>query len=474
MVDLPRNTKVPLWSGSQSRQITKRIVVECDLVLQTPAHFGSGDEAGSLVPLIVDELTQQPLLTGASIAGALRSYLWTVQYGYGCAQTSEGVAALLFGGSRQDNDGHQSRLIVNDAYGKNTCVELRDGVKINSKSRTADEGKLYTFMVWAAGATFRLRFELLITENDDQVQLRQALAVALDGLQTGEVTLGARKRRGYGRVSVAVWYVREFELTNHDELLAWVRDEDTHMTKKHAVGDLFEALHVSTKLEDKRERFMFQGLFNLQSSLLIRAESTVTDMGHMRSRGKPVLSGTSLSGAIRARALKIANTLEIPDAEILINAMFGIFGDEAEDKRTASRVFVEEHLIEGGESEQWAQSRVSIDRFTGGALDTALFDQQPQFGGQVHVNLELRKPADREIGLLLLVWKDLWAGDLPLGGESSVGRGRLNGQSATLTYQLTYQKQTWILTASEAELSVNGDKPRLEAFVAALLEKQPT
>lgn len=471
MVDLQRNTKPPRWSGDESRKITKRLVVECDLVLQTPAHFGSGDEAGSLVPLIVDELTQQPLLTGASIAGALRSYLWTVEQGYGHEQTSVNLvtaSSMLFGGSRQDNDGHQSRLIVDDAYGENTRVELRDGVKINGKSRTADAGKLYTFMVWAAGATFRLRFELLITENDDEAMLRQALAIALNGLQTSEITLGARKHRGYGRGNVAAWRVREFDLATRDGLFMWVRNGDAQLTQKHSFADLFAALHVSHGIEDKRERFTLQGIFSLQSSLLIRAESTVTDMGHLRSGDKPVLSGTSVTGAIRARALKIANTLGVAHAEKLINAMFGIFGDESEDERTASRVSVEEHLIEGGETERWAQSRVSIDRFTGGALDTALFDQQPQYGGQVHVNLELRKPADHEIGLLILVLKDLWTGDLPLGGESSIGRGRLAGQRAALAYKDDH----WTLTTSETGLSIEGDKTRLEAFVTALVEGQ--
>jgi len=38
------------------------------------------------------------------------------------------------------------------------------------------------------------------------------------------------------------------------------------------------------------------------------------------------------------------------------------------------------------------------------------------------------------VGLLLLLLKDLWTGDLPLGGESSVGRGRLKGKTASLVY----------------------------------------
>ncbi|GAB4551340.1 MAG: RAMP superfamily CRISPR-associated protein [Anaerolineae bacterium] len=459
----------PLWQGKSSRRINKRIIVEGDLRLETPAHFGSGDEMGSLVPLIADEITNQPLLTGASIAGALRSYLWTREHGYGKTQSSTGMAALLFGGARQDQQGDQSHLIIDDAYGENAKVELRDGVKINPKSRTAEEKKLYTFMVWSAGAKFSLRFELLITEDSDESRLRQALAVVLSGLQNGEITLGARKRRGYGRVKIDSWRVREFDLTKSDGLIAWVKEGGASLSEQRVVSDLFKALNVSARFEDRRDRFTLQAEFTLESSLLIRADSAVADMGHLRSNGNPVLSGTSLSGAIRARALKIANTLSVANADGLIDEMFGIFSEQVTNNRTASRVSVEEHFITGGESERWLQSRVSIDRFTGGALDTALFHQQPQFGGKVQVNLELRSPKDHEIGLLLLVLKDLWTGDLPLGGESSVGRGRLRGHKA----KLAHNGNAWKLTSTASGLAIEGDKEELENYVRALWEVEP-
>ncbi|MGQ9910190.1 MAG: RAMP superfamily CRISPR-associated protein [Candidatus Flexifilum sp.] len=476
----------PLWHGESSRKINKRIIVEGDLILETPAHFGSGDEMGSLVPLIVDERANQPLLTGASIAGALRSYLWTRQQGYGKEQNSKGMAALLFGGARQDDEGGQSHLIVDDAYGENAKVELRDGVKIDPKSRTAAEKKLYTFMVWSAGARFPLRFELLLTEGStegsDEVKLRQSLAVALSGLKNGEITLGARKRRGYGRVKIDSWRVREFDLTKPDGLIAWIREGNASLSKQYVVSDLFKALNVSERFEDRRERFTLRAQFTLDSSLLIRAGSDVADMGHLHSNGRPVLSGTSLAGAIRARALKIAKTLEIADADTLIDEMFGVFGDQdannqdannqsannqGANKRTSSRVSVEEHLISDGEAERWVQSRVSIDRFTGGALDTALFDQQPQFGGRVQVQLELRSPKDKEIGLLLLVLKDLWTGDLPLGGESSVGRGRLRGETA----ELAHNGKVWKLTSTAGGLAIEGRSEKLEGYVQALRER---
>lgn len=118
------------------------------------------------------------------------------------------------------------------------------------------------------------------------------------------------------------------------------------------------------------------------------------------------------------------------------------------------------------------QNRVSIDRFTGGARDMALFNQQPAFGDNdttVMVDLRLVNPKSYEIGLLLLLLKDFWTGDLPVGGESSVGRGRLKGKEATLTYQSDDTPLQWKIAANGKGVSITGDdRAALEGYVTAL------
>jgi CRISPR/Cas system CMR subunit Cmr4 (Cas7 group RAMP superfamily) len=59
------------------RGIQERIVVEGTLILETPTHLGNGDAEGPLdMPLLLDPLKGKTLLTGTSIAGALRNYVW--------------------------------------------------------------------------------------------------------------------------------------------------------------------------------------------------------------------------------------------------------------------------------------------------------------------------------------------------------------------------------------------------------------
>ena len=91
--------------------------------------------------------------------------------------------------------------------------------------------------------------------------------------------------------------------------------------------------------------------------------------------------------------------------------------------------------------------------------------------------LRLFDSKDHEIGLLLLLLKDLWTGDLPLGGEISVGRGRLRGRSATLIWKRAEQTEEWRIERAgddpnDSHLKISGDQARLEAFVSEHLRRE--
>lgn len=457
-------------SGRVAREITSRILITGRLVLETPAHFGNGDTAGVTdMPLLCDPRDGvTPLLTGASIAGALRNYLREVERGYGVKGQAHDAAERLFGRLEKKTT-LQSWLLVDDALGHALGIELRDGVALDSATHTAEDKKKYDVELLAAGTTFDIHLEFL--ESEASKGLLNALATALSGLAQGEIGLGQRKHRGLGRCRVTEWTVRRHNLTTADGLLAWLADD---LTGEKRGDDVCTLLGVARSLTDRRRRFQIKAVFSLPGSLLIRSgggEPGSPDMIHLRSarRGQKqpsaIVSGTSLAGAVRARTLRIANTILGEDkASYLVDSMFGHMHEEAvpgerqisaadRPKPQSSRVITEESLVEGGYD--LVQSRVKIDRFTGGAFPGALFSEQPIFGSartSLELKLELRNPEPAEIGLLLLVLKDLWTGDLPLGGESSVGRGRLAGQAATLTLHDESGETQWQIKQGDGAL----------------------
>lgn len=479
-------TEEKLWR--KPRPIVERIIIEGDLVLQSPAHFGSGDEEPFSqvdMSLLRDPLESRALLPGASIAGALRNYLREVELGYRAKETKGSLAVALFGLSKGATEGVQSSLLVHDALASTSAyVELRDGVRIDPKTRTAAEGAKFDLEVVAAGTVFPLCFELVIEEELKDTLLK-ALALTLQGLEQSQIHLGARKQRGLGRVKVEQWQVWHYDLTAPAGLLGWLAAEQPDIAPAPApqVGTNIAAL-LGVNLEaehDGRHAFNLTATFALDGSLLIRSNfdyaSNGPDTVHLQGRQAdgqvaPLIPGSSLAGVIRHRAVTIAQTLEIATAAGLVNEMFGYAEGE---KLFASRVRVRETVIQNTRS--LVQNRIRNDRFTGGAHATALFNEQPVFGGAdaiLTLDVTLINPKPAEIGLLLLVLKDLWVGDLPVGGESSIGRGQLQGHSAHLTLQDPQQEksQEWTISQAAQELKIEGDKAALETFVEALKQKR--
>jgi len=491
------------WAAPASRRINMRIVIEGALEARSPLHLGSGDGDEVVdLPLLRDAIDGRPVLTGASLCGALRSYLRAHVLGdrAPAGQSDRGPEAIvtaLFGGQGVDQEGMrwmaESAVVIDDTRGalpEGGGVELRSGVRLEAATRTAAEDALFNQELWPAGTGFPLRLEVALAQGAGEQASLQALATALGGLRPAVdgITLGARKRRGYGRVAVDKWAVRRYDLTTQNGLLAWLEHGHEPLPEE-AYSDQqgIVALLGVAPLGDARRAFEVTATCALQGSLLIRAgygaDDTGPDMMHLHSRqagGKrePMLPGTSLAGALRARALRIANTLypaaRATMATALVDDIFGPLRPEAQPGMRArglraSRLNVTEQVVEGARADL-VQNRVAIDRFTGGSYPGALFDEQPAFATPdttITFSLRLVNPSEAEMGLLLLVLKDLWTADLPLGGEQAVGRGRVRGCEATLWLpdgagEVALHQQ-W-----PAPPHVDGDRVALERYVAAL------
>ena len=468
-----------------SREIVERIIIQGDLILETPASFGSGDKEELVdIPLLLDPLEGKSLLTGASLAGALRSYLRERECGYGETSDNKSLYLNLFG-RQEDGEGEQSLLIVHDSLGDKSTVELRDGVKIDPITRTALDKHKFDFELLEAGTCFKIRMELLVQEKRRDELLR-GLAISLQGLEKCEINLGIRKRRGFGKCRVKQWKVCHYNLAEPKGLIEWLNTRCLDNGKLKVdqtvvkTGKNISALLNATDTDlDKRKRFTLDATFSLNGSLLIGSafdNVNAPDSVHLKSkRGEqvvPVLSGTSLAGALRARALRIANTVcKNGNAEIWVNELFGSplkssKDNNSRDQNTASKLITSETEIIN--PLDLVQSRIKIDRFTGGAYPGALFHEQPVFGldTEIKIDILIQNPEDAQIGMLLLLLKDLWTSDLPLGGESSVGRGRLCGKSATLTFKSTDpEPEQWIIKQAKDELDIDGNMAKLEGFV---------
>lgn len=477
--------KTKQWKNSRS--IAKRIFVSGKLVLTTPAGLGNGDSDGATdISLMLDATDGSPILTGTSLAGAIRNYLLEAEQGFGTEESKAGtdVCQRLFGHVAKNaaNDTAytaESWLMIDDALGAmppDASFEYRDGVTIDPKTGTAEAGKLYDYELLPAKTTFDVSFELWLpqsaSEENESEKLLQAFADGLDALASGEIGLGLRKSRGLGRCKLADegWTVHEYDMGVPADIIDWLSLDGTAKTGSniHQLLDVKQGVH-------KGEQFVIDATFSLRTSLLIRSVSSDPNdpedvyLRSARKEGeRPIVSGTSLAGAIRGRALRIAQTVDPQAGGELVDLMFGKRIQGNTDTPSGSKIMIEESVIDETKAIlDRVQNRVKIDRFTSGAFPTALFSQQPLFAHadgatQVKLNFALRKVENdspeifkKQIHLILQVVKDLWSSDLPLGGEKSVGRGRLSGKHATFTYRRpgtesgSMDEKTWEIKAKD-------------------------
>ena len=464
--------------------VVRRIYARGNWKLRTVAHFG-GDETGIADMCLLRDAKGRPFIPGASIAGAVRSYLarkymaWS-NYSHPDGITKEPrVLKRLFGGA-EDKD-TMSTLIVADAV----CVAnevntfIRDGVRVVAETGTAAEGAKFDVEVLERGTEFALNLECIIREGDDNAELTQLFLGLLYGFEQADIQLGARTRRGYGRGKVDSWDIYDLKMDNPQDVLAWLQNKPHSQPKS--------SLKAHPLLSDQRRFFRIEADFQLRTSLLIRStsgEPDDPDMVHLHSNDKPVIPGTSLAGAFRHRAALIANAIgwEKKDDKDMdaVCEMFGSVHKQGEEHDAsqntdlwASRVSIEERLVKNVKP-QW-QDRVAIDRFTGGSLQSALFNEKPVYPcsiktetqTNVRLRLTLEEPEEAEIGLLLLTLRDFWYGHAALGGETSNGRGTLHGIKAQLKFKYSDSPvaKVWKLVDTNKHMTIEDDDGFLQSCV---------
>lgn len=470
-----RNHAANLAGAGGIRQIKARWVFETEMKLVTAAHFGNG-QSDMVDMIILKDHSGRPILQGTTLAGALRSYLADVLEGYASREAPE--VSELFGGAKQDTQGDQSPLIFFNTEGTlpdGKGIEIRDGVAIDPESGTAEEHKKFDYEVIPPGTTFQLRCDLLIENGKDENRLLDLLAIVFKGLETGEIALGMRKSRGLGKIKIKKWKVQRIDLDSREGWIRWARTDHIHPLNNPSTSESIETAiqqELCTfkpelcKKQDKRQRIVIDLNLKFKDGVLIRSpgiEGNAPDVVHLTSGGKPVVPGTSIAGVLRAHALRIARLCGRNDAEELVDDLFGPRekGKASGHTLRASKIRISEANIEDSKGKRYF--RIAIDRFTGGVVEGALFDEGIQEKGQFNLQIELRGASDPQIGLLLLVLRDLMNGELPIGGTSAVGRGYVEGDAT-----FTIPECTKISRQTDTSAMTKDDLQLVHKYIAAL------
>lgn len=410
-------------------RISGKIILKATLRNLSPLMIGKGAGDAADVEVVQWGNDAKPYIPASSLVGRLRQYL-------NPEANPQYFDYLGSKGTDLENQ-RQSHFIVDDLVPVQTPgadIIRRDGVRIDAKTNTAEAGKKYDYQVVEPGIDFPLSIEITLRNGMEMEKALHFVGAIYHALHQDEFYLGANSNSGLGKMECRNFSAWHFAFPEHAD--QWFE----YLTTATPAEALRLADPASLYTAPDSAAFVIKARFRIKSSLITGAygiESKEPDKSQLKSRNKFVISGKSIRGAIRHRALKILNTLGEPDAVAQVENLFGIVDEE--EKKGPKRVIkgrlrVAESILKPGAVEAMVQERIRIDRFTGGVISGGLFSSEPIWtSGTEMIELQFsihESPNLHEKKLLLLLLKDLWLADLAIGGEKNIGRGVLLGQSA--------------------------------------------
>lgn len=447
-------------------QILYQIKVEGILELQSPLRIGAGDLEGS-APVDVQVLKnddEQPFIPGTSLAGVLRSDMKKLVH------TGSGSVDELFGHiSREGTDDVQSAVAIDDILLENAEIAIRDGVSIDPYTGIAKSKAKYDYEVVERGA--KGPFTMLITIRRyfvDAVPQWQSLIDELVGHLCHGFRVGSMTAKGFGKAVIKKSTIQTYDFSDFKDICHWLKREAPEHVKKGKGKKIIPANTLTIRAD-----------FFLKTSLLIRS-SEITDKDiqsrihavPLKSKGTYLIPGTSVKGVLRHQAGRILRTMGKP--ENLLDDLMG-FTNDSDTKGKKSRFLTDEIYLQDDTVKAVKQTRNAIDKITGNTMDSRLFTEKvlyPQKGKETSLTMTyaITDCHDAwEIGLALFLLKDLWTGQVALGGDKAVGRGYLQGIRADISYRNDQNvESTWhIIQPGKVD---NGDAAALEQYAQALVQ----
>lgn len=469
-------------------KLCEKILLRGIIKNTTPLIIGSGSSEESDVEIILDE-EGKPYIPATSFVGVLRHLFYDENQKY--SEKFWGYSE-----NKENKEGNNSALICSNLVltdDNDIRISMRDGVGIDLNTGRACDQKKYNYQILERDHEFYFVMEVSIGESYSNYFKKQIVSIK-KYIESGKLSIGAKTTSGFGKIKGSYLKLIHYDFKKNDQaFLNWLKTIDKLSQKNNSKSDKpywvdelknnnidtpsWEHDFTDSIVTPTKFNFKLKAEFEAKSPILINSlfyekfensddKEKVDFAKHIKSNGDFVIPGTSFKGVIRSRAEKIINTLNQPD-EYKGNIIKELFGyvDENNKKKKKSKLIVSERYLKTAKEE--FQTRIKIDRFTGGAIKGALFNANPISLGPEKINLciDIFNCKKHEAGLILLVLKDLWTGDCTIGGGKGIGRGVLEGVAAEIEFdgEKSFIKGKDFKTASP--------KARLEDFVKCLVSK---
>lgn len=406
------------------------IVIEAD----TPLKVGS-----SAIDFWQDAPVQKdwnglPMILGTSIAGVLRKDFGDKKvFGFQEGENAEGSKVIISNALLLDEKGKvcEELLLSKTPFLKIfDNLPIREHTAINDRGVTNDGAKFDEEVVYK-GTRFKFSIELI--EED-----KATFEAILNLLSNPAFRLGGGSTKGFGKFKIIEI---KSKLCNLEHYSSSLNDILSHCeecaTKQSTISTTYTTYTLNIKPDDF---FMFGSGFGDSDADMTPVYERMVDYEKSQLSDKQVLiPASSIKGALAHRTTYHYNLLNkfFIGNEKVKESIKEIFGEAKNSKKNIvgqkGKILISDCFKTFDETKQSKTfDHVSIDRFTGGAIEGALFQEKTVVRDNDSYTIEilLEKLVDDTTIVTAFenALKDIATGMLPLGGATTKGHGVFCGE----------------------------------------------
>ena len=434
---------------------THRLLARFIIEAKTPLKIGTGEKDIMTDALVAVDVNGLPYLPGTSIAGVVRSMMDPEKknplFGYQKYDGGHGSEIIFSEGHVLDSKGKVVDGLLKELLEDNLEdfvldilkyeLPIRQHARIGHTGVTVNGGK-FDEQVVPVGTRFC--FEIEIAASKDNLQ---SLDNVLQTIRCNTFRLGGGTRKGLGAIEVVNLWTAHLELAADMDL--YLRKSSNLLLSGKWEGwkeDIKESIpdeNVLTYAIDlTAEDFLFMGSGFADpdgDADMTTVKDRKIDWSTFPAEVKEdlvLIPGSSLKGALRHRTIyhfnkqngRFANETNLENFSNPTEVK-ALFGSANNTNKSRGKVVFNDIIEEKAQSK--LMNHVAIDRFTGGALDGALFAEQVDYVAGRHFKTEIvvnrTNVPETAIKAFDAALKDLASGLLSLGGGVNRGHGMFTG-----------------------------------------------
>ncbi len=378
-----------------------------------------------------------PMILGTSLTGVLRKEfedeIAKNIFGTGDIGSKTIISnALLLNENKQVTESLLLDFQKSEFLQKFIVLPIREHNAMNDKGVTIRNAKFDEEVIYK-GSRFKFSIEMLNEKQEDKNNFLELL----DLLLKNSFRIGAGSTKGFGQIEVIEITYDEFDV-NSKKYIDLSSSLNEKLSQNYELKNLNDNSYIKYELKlTPDDFFMFGSGFGDDEADMTPVVEKVIDYDKRDlSEEKVLIPASSVKGAISHRTTYYYNLLNNnfiengAKAEI-IESIFGAKKDKEKDVFKGNILISDVYLDKTSSKDTKVFDHVSIDRFTGGGIDGALFQEKTIASKETFI-LEILIKEDKVSDDIALesfekALKDITTGMLSLGGATTKGHGVFTG-----------------------------------------------